>query len=66
MKNFLFLFFLFSISNGFSQSLEEDIYAATESFYNKQNAQSLETLNLDIIRFEPLLKTEDEYFAFIR
>lgn len=65
MKNVFFLVFIFSITNCFSQSLEEDIYTATEEFNSQPNTQNLDILNSDIIRFEPQLKTEDEYFAFI-
>ncbi|SHG92376.1 CHAT domain-containing protein [Winogradskyella jejuensis] len=65
MKNLFFLLFVLSISLCFSQTLEEDIYASTEQFYSEPNLKNLQILNTEIKIYEPQLKTEDEYFAFI-
>ncbi|GGI55990.1 CHAT domain-containing protein [Winogradskyella haliclonae] len=65
MKNLFVLFFVSSFSVCFSQTLEERIYASTEQFYSEPNLKNLQILNSEIKIYEPQLRTEDEYFAFI-
>ncbi|WP_299116148.1 CHAT domain-containing protein [uncultured Winogradskyella sp.] len=65
MKNLFVLFFVSSFSICFSQTLEERIYASTEQFYSEPNLKNLQILNSEIKTYEPQLRTEDEYFAFI-
>ncbi|TCK65054.1 CHAT domain-containing protein [Winogradskyella wandonensis] len=65
MKTYVFFLFVLSISLCFSQTLEERIYASTEQFYSEPNLKNLQILNTEIKIYEPQLKTEDEYFAFI-
>ena len=49
----------------FSQSVEEQIYTATERFNQQPNKETLNVLDTEIAQFENSLKTKDEYFAFI-
>lgn len=64
MKKLVFLLFLIS-SFGFSQSLEENIYVAAETFISNQNNKSLLLLNKHETAFKKLIKTKDEQLALV-
>ncbi len=64
MKKLAFLLFLMS-SFGFSQTLEETIYVAAETFIANKNETSLQVLNTQEAHFKNQVKTKDEQLALV-
>lgn len=65
LKNSLIYIFLFLSCFVFSQQLEEDIYAATESFIENQNQASFQILNEKAKKFQTQISSKDEQLAFV-
>ena len=64
MKKLVFLLFLMS-SFVFSQTLEETIYVAAETFIANQNEGTLQVLNTHEANFKNQVKTKDEQLALV-
>lgn len=64
MYKICFLFFLFT-SLSFTQTLEERIYVAAETFISNQNKTTLKQLNAQENSFKDQVKTKDEQLALV-
>ncbi|GGG34508.1 CHAT domain-containing protein [Bizionia arctica] len=65
MKKILLLLLCFLSEFTFSQSLEDAIYSATESFIANKNITSFETLKEHETLFKKQVSTKDEQLAFV-
>ncbi|WP_083476260.1 CHAT domain-containing protein [Lacinutrix mariniflava] len=65
MKNNLLVLCFLCFGSVFSQTLEDKIYEATDTFNNLKSAEALATQNKTILTFETQLSTTDDYFAFV-
>lgn len=64
MKKLVFLLFLMS-SFGFSQTLEETVYVAAETFIANKKETTLQVLNTQEANFKNQVKTKDEQLALV-
>jgi len=65
MRNCLCILFLCLGHLGFSQSLEDKIYTATEAFIAKQNNKTFQTLIEQEIDFQKNAQSKDEFLSLV-